>query len=208
MTLHVPRLPAWLHAWQMPVQAVAQQNPWAQKFDWHSPAAPQAVPCGFLPHAMLMQVLGLTQSLFVAHVPRHAEAPHMNGVQDDCVPAWQTPAPLHVGVEVNVEPEQVAEPQVVPAAYWRHAPAPSHMPSSPQLLGLAPRASVHWFKGSVLFAASVHVPIELGSAHERQVPVHELAQHTFCWHWPDWHSAPPPQATPLSFFEQTPLLQT
>jgi hypothetical protein len=45
-------------------------------------------------------------------------------------------------------------------------------------------------------------------AHDRQVPVHELAQHTPCWHWPDWHSLPPPQTAPLSFFEHTPLLQT
>ena len=46
------------------------------------------------------------------------------------------------------------------------------------------------------------------SAHERHVPVHELAQHTPCWHWPDWHSVPAPHGAALSFFEQTPLLQT
>jgi hypothetical protein len=56
--------------------------------------------------------------------------------------------------------------------------------------------------------ASVHVPIAPGSAHERHVPVHELLQHTPCWHCPDWHSVPAPHVAPLSFFEQTPLLQT
>jgi hypothetical protein len=62
--------------------------------------------------------------------------------------------------------------------------------------------------GSVIGAASVQVPAVPGSAHERQVPVHELAQQTPCWHCPDWHSVPPVHAAALSFFEQTPLLHT
>jgi hypothetical protein len=37
-------------------------------------------------------------------------------VHDDCVPGWQRPEPLHVGADVNVDPEQVVAPQVVPAA--------------------------------------------------------------------------------------------
>jgi hypothetical protein len=126
-------------------------------------------------------------------------------VHDDCVPAWQTPEPLHLGADVNVEPAHVVAPHVVPAAYRRHAPAASHIPSVPQLL--APW-SAHWFSGSVFTVASVHVPIVPDSAHERHVPVHELPQHTPCWHWPDWHSVPAPHVVPFSFFEQTPLLQT
>lgn len=79
------------------------------------------------------------------------------------------------------------------------------MPSVPQLV--AP-ASAHWLSGSVVGAASVQVPTVPGSAHERQVPVHELAQQTPCWHCPDWHSVPAVHTAALSFFEQTPLLQT
>jgi hypothetical protein len=54
----------------------------------------------------------------------------------------------------------------------------------------------------------VHVPAVPASAHERQSPVHELAQQTPCWHWPDWHSVPAPHGVESSFFEQTPVLQT
>jgi hypothetical protein len=79
------------------------------------------------------------------------------------------------------------------------------MPSVPQL---GAPASVHWLSGSVPAVASVQVPTVPASAHERQIPVQELAQHTFCWHWPDWHSVPSAHGVELSFFEQTPLLHT
>ena len=79
------------------------------------------------------------------------------------------------------------------------------MPSVPQL---GAPASVHWLSGSVLGAASVQVPTVPVRLQERHVPVHELAQQTPCWHWPDWHSVPAAHGAALSFFEQTPLLQT
>jgi hypothetical protein len=128
-------------------------------------------------------------------------------VQVDCVPGWHTPAPLHWGADVNVEPGigQVVAPHIVPFAYRRQLPAPSHIPSVPHV---AVGAMAHWPSGSVAAGASVHVPAVSVSAHERQVPVHELAQQTPCWHCPDWHSVPAPHATESSFFEQTPLLQT
>jgi hypothetical protein len=154
---------------------------------------------------MALQVLGLTQSLLDPHVVRHAFAPHTNGVQDDCVPGWQAPAPLHWGADVNVDPVHVAAPHVVPAAYSRQAPAPSHVPSVPQV---AAPWSAHWLRGSCPAATSVHVPMAPAMAHDRHVPVHELVQQTPCWHRPDWHSVPAPHVTPGSFFEHTPLLQT
>jgi hypothetical protein len=52
------------------------------------------------------------------------------------------------------------------------------------------------------------VPALPGSAQERQVPEHELPQQTPCWQRPDWHSLALVQATPFSFFEQTPPLHT
>jgi hypothetical protein len=140
------------------------------------------------------------------HDVKHAVVPlHWNGVQDDCVPATHVPEPLHWGADVNVEPAQVAAPHAVPAAYLRHAPAPSHVPSSPQVAAVP---SVHWLCGSCPAATSEHVPMLPASAHDRHVPVHELVQQTPCWHSPVWHSVPAPHATPSSFFEQMPLLQT
>ena len=74
--LHVPRLPASAHDWQVPVHAVRQQKPWLQFPLTHSAAEPQAVPEGFLPQAPPLHVFGLTQSALEPHVARHALAPH------------------------------------------------------------------------------------------------------------------------------------
>jgi hypothetical protein len=210
ITLHVPRLPGRAQDWQVPVQAVAQQTDWLQFPCRHSLPFAQAAPSDFFPHCRAaLHTLGLRHSVEAAvHDVKHAPAaPHTYGVQVDCVPGWHTPAPLHWGADVNVEPGigQVVAPQIVPAAYRRQLPAPSQVPSVPHVVVAA---AAHWLSGSVVAAASVHVPTVPGSAHERQVPVHELAQQTFCWHCPDWHSVPAVHAAALSFFEQTPLLQT
>ena len=74
--VHVPTLPVSAHDWQVPVQAVAQQKPCAQKPELHSAAAPQAAPIGFLPQLPAMQVLGDVQSALVVHEVLHAEVPH------------------------------------------------------------------------------------------------------------------------------------
>jgi hypothetical protein len=117
MTLHVPALPESAHDWQVPVQAVAQQVDWLQFPEAQSTPAAHAEPLDFLPQTFALQVLGLKHSVFIVHEARHAPAPpHRNGVQVDCVPGWQTPEPLHCGADVNVEPEQVVPPHVVPEA--------------------------------------------------------------------------------------------
>lgn len=73
--VHVPTDPASAQDWQVPAHAVAQQTPWAQTFDSHSPAAAHAAPTGFVVQLPPMQVNGATQSLLTAHVVRHAPAP-------------------------------------------------------------------------------------------------------------------------------------
>jgi len=60
--LQVPTEPASAQDWQVPAQAVAQQNPWAQKPDMHSDPAAQAVPVGFFVQAPATQTLGAVQS--------------------------------------------------------------------------------------------------------------------------------------------------
>jgi len=74
--VQVPTLPVSAHDWQVPVQAVAQQNPWAQKPELHSAAEPQAAPIGFLPQLPPMHVFGDVQSAFDAHDVLHAFVPH------------------------------------------------------------------------------------------------------------------------------------
>jgi hypothetical protein len=91
--LHVPRLPASAHDWQVPVQAVAQQVDWLQFPCTHSAPVMQDAPSDFLPQTLIvegagrgLQVFGLTQSVLDVHEARHAVAPHTNGVHVDCVP--------------------------------------------------------------------------------------------------------------------------
>jgi hypothetical protein len=73
----VPTLPVRAHDWQVPVQAVAQQKPWAQKPELHSAPAPHAAPMGFLPQLPPMQVFGEVQSLLLVHEVLHAEVPQI-----------------------------------------------------------------------------------------------------------------------------------
>ena len=66
----------------------------------------------------------------------------------------------------------------------------------------------HSVSGSVLLAYGEQVPTLPGSAQDWHVPLHAALQHTPSTHWPDAHSAPAAQDSPLAFFEtQAPPLQ-
>ena len=112
--------------------------------------------------------------------------------------------PLQVRAGEYVDPVQDWVAQTVPLAYSRQPPAPSQVPSVPQLD--AP-LSAHWLKGSVPTAAKVQVPAVPESAHDRQVPVQLELQQTPCWQRPEAHSIPPPHAVPSGFFVHWPALQ-
>jgi hypothetical protein len=53
----------------------------------------------------------------------------------------------------------------------------------------------------------VQVPALPDSAHERQVPVHAIEQHTPCAQIPELHSVPSPHVAPSGFFPQLPITQ-
>jgi hypothetical protein len=72
----VPGVPARAHDWQVPVQVVAQQTPWAQWAELHSVSPPHAAPIGFKPQLPPLQVLGDAQSVLVEQVVLHAPDPH------------------------------------------------------------------------------------------------------------------------------------
>jgi hypothetical protein len=55
------------------LQALSQQTPCAQKFDWHSTAAEHDAPMFFLPHELPLHELGVRQLVSVVHAPKHAE---------------------------------------------------------------------------------------------------------------------------------------
>jgi len=50
------------------------------------------------------------------------------------VETTQVPEPLHMPAGVSVEPVQLSEEQAVVGVYLRQAPAPSHIPSVPQVV--------------------------------------------------------------------------
>jgi hypothetical protein len=79
------------------------------------------------------------------------------------------------------------------------------VPSLPQV---AAPASVHWFSGSWPLGTFMQVPSVPVIAHDLQVPVQALAQQMLCSQKPELHSPAPPQAAPIGFRPQLPLLQT
>ena len=81
----------------------------------------------------MMQTLGATQSASAAQDVRHVPlVPHWYGSQGTAVDPWHVPVPLHVCGGVYDACAQLPPTQVVPLAYSRQPPTPSHIPSVPQ----------------------------------------------------------------------------
>jgi hypothetical protein len=147
--VQVPTLPVTEHDLQVPVQAELQQTPPTQNAELHSALAPQVAPSGFLPQLMLTHEFGDTQSLLVVQVVAQALLdPQTNGSHGEAVPGLHRPEPSQVPAEVSVEPVQVGA---------RQAPAPLHLPSSPQLKAAA---IGHWLAvtGAWPMGMGVQVP--------------------------------------------------
>jgi hypothetical protein len=68
--LQVPTLPVIAHDLHVPLQALLQQTPWAQKPELHSFAIVHAVPIGFSVQAPALQMYGETQSVAAVQVFR------------------------------------------------------------------------------------------------------------------------------------------
>jgi hypothetical protein len=100
-----------------------------------------------------------------------APVPHWYGVHGLVVAARHVPIPSHDRGDDSVDPVQLAAPQFVPAAYLRHAPAPSHFPS---VAHDVPPMSMHWVAGlgAVPAATGRHVPV----AHVLQVAAQPVLQ--------------------------------
>jgi hypothetical protein len=92
------QVPLELQAWQVPVQAVAQQTPCAQKPELHSTAVEQAVPSGFFEQVPPLQTLGATQSVSAMQVVLQMllVVSQLYAPQLLLVAAEQVPVPLQV----------------------------------------------------------------------------------------------------------------
>src|SRR5438128_2150665 len=80
---------------------------------------------------------------------------------------------------------QLAGAHGVPAWYWRQPPDPSQVPSLPHDSAFL-STHTEWGSGNPT-AVFVHVPGDVGSAHERQAPLQASLQHTPSTQKPERH---------------------
>jgi hypothetical protein len=165
----VPMLPVTLQAWQVPVHALLQHTPSAQKPLAHWVLAVHVVPL------LARQVPAPLQVFGAVHVPGScwkagtlAQVPTLPVT----LQAWQVPA--------HVELQQTPSMQL-PLKHWllsvhaepllsRQVPAPSQ--ALPPVQALAGKLSC-WPAGTL-----TQVPTLPMTLHARHVPVHALLQHT------------------------------
>jgi len=199
------------HDWQVPVQALAQQTPCWQKPEAHSVAPPQVAPLPLRPQVpvVVLQRFGATQSALDAQVALHWPLVPQIRLPPQVVPVTvpQVPVPLHRRGGVKLVPVQVAAAHCVPLTYFRHAPAPSHMPSVPHVDAVV---VAHWVVGLGAAPAGTgeQVPALPPSAHDWQVPVQVELQQTPCAQKPEPQSVAKVHAAPIGFFPQLPPVQT
>lgn len=108
----------------------------------------------------------------------------------------QLPFPSQVWMPSTESPWQVPALHSVPRGYFRQAPLPSHVPSSPQVAGVL-AVHIDESAGRAPAGTGAHSPSELARLHAMQVPPHEEVQHTPSAQKPVWHSRSQPQDSPL-----------
>jgi hypothetical protein len=135
----VPSPPGTAQDLQVPVQAVEQHRPCAQKVELHSSLFPQVAPIGFLPQLLFTQLFGATQSASDVQVVRQVlpSVAHWNGVHGVLVAPEQVPSLPQVAVVVRVNPTHFSSAQTTPALPLKRsqAPVPSQTPVVPQVFG-------------------------------------------------------------------------
>jgi hypothetical protein len=89
----VPADVATAHDMHVPVQAVRQQTPCAQKPLAHSLASPHVAPGDLRPHDPALHTDGARQSASEVHVALHADAPHLYGAHEVAAGVTHAPAP-------------------------------------------------------------------------------------------------------------------
>jgi len=121
----------------------------------------------------------------------------MNGAHTVVAPFRQAPSPLQTLVPTIAPMLQVPGWHTVPRVRLRHFPAPSQVPSRPQLLA---GSALHWpgSRGFTPAGVIVHVPSEVGSAQVMHMPPHALLQQTPSTQKPLLQSAAQEQVSPLS----------
>jgi hypothetical protein len=193
----VPRRPDCAQLTHGPVQAMLQQTPSAQKPEAHCDPALQMAPSGFGPQLPFTH-FEPTQSPSEEQVARQAPvASQLNGAQMTVGPAVQVPSPSQTRPPFIAAPSQDPRWQVVPRTKLRQAPAPSHVPSRPQVGGSGAGRPLA-VRGAAPAGTKAQIPWEPGVLQDLQVSVQLLLQQTPSTQNPLAQSPPQPQAAPLA----------
>ena len=117
-------------------------------------------------------------------------------MQTTVAPVTQDPAPSHTRPEVTALAPQMGDSQLVPRGWRRQAPAPSQVPSLPQLaadsVGHCPG-----LRGGEPSGTSVHVPGNPGTLQARQVSPQAVSQQIPSTQLPLPHSPAQRHSSPL-----------
>jgi hypothetical protein len=207
MSLHMPRAVPSAQVLQTPAQSFSQQTPSTQNPDRHSSRSLQLAPFSLRPHVPIWHWPPGMHWLLSVHDVKHAVPPglHTNGVHGDVAPGVHTPEALQLEAAVEVPFTQVAAAHMVPAGYLRQPPMPLQKPSLPQLAG--PWSGQRPAGSGPPLGTAVHVPLLPSSAHEKQLAVHALPQHTPCAQNPDEHSSARAHTDPFGRLPQEPCWQ-
>ena len=174
---------ALVHAWQVPVQALMQQTPLAQKPLVHWSVAVQACPFGrFAPQAPLWHspLTQLASAVQVDGLHAVVDAQTTPPGQAAAAGVEQVPAPLQSPVGVSWPPLQETAPQLTLDGANRQPPFPSQVPSCPQAVESAAQAPAE----EPPAATGLQSPV----AQVMQVPAQVVAQQIpemqlACVHW-------------------------
>jgi hypothetical protein len=170
----------------------------------HSAPVAQVAPFDFCVQTLPMQLYPATQSAAVVQLVLQLVAPQTYGLHERSIPAAQVPAASQRAAGCSAPALHESIPQTVLTAYLRHAPAPLHMPSSPQV---ATPSLAHWPSGSMPSGTLRQVPSLPATAHDLQVPAQAPMQHRPWAQIVEKHSSSVPQGAPIGFFPQLPLTQ-
>ena len=123
---------------------------------------------------------------------------HENGTQMCVEPGLHCPLPSQAFEPTTASPSHMPGLHIVFTGYLRQPPAPSHLPSKPQVdAGIV--AQVVESRGVAPAVRLTHVPSELGAAQVLQPPAHASAQQTPSTQKPLAHSALQLHAIPIAF---------
>jgi hypothetical protein len=201
MGQHVPSRPTCLHDTHAPWQATLQQRPSAQNPDAQSAFFAQRAPRGLGPQLPATHLMPFAQSPSVMHAVAHwlVEGSQPKGAQTVSGPGLQRPPESQTKTPPTCEPSQAPGLQTVPGAYLRHAPAPLHVPSRPQL-ETSPFGHTAAARGAEPLGTNEHVPGAAVVLQALHVSAHAVLQQRPSTQKPLTHSSPQPQACPLAFF--------